>query len=292
MAEYYSVIARAVSALSINTTEAREILYQRAREALIASLTSQNPSIPDADVDRERIALEESIRRVEDEALGQTSKTQAVNAAPSNSTNGNVVTNTTALAQEEAISPLSRDTHQTATSIDTAVRLKSRRLLMTFRKLDLVLFCFSFSLSISLATLVFATGISWFSKQAFNYSTIAVSAALIFCALDLLPRRRSKGSNAISLYLLLISSYVFALATWLLGVLITFHHWGRLGLALGLSLGMIGVVPLAIVASGLHSDWTMMVVTLLGVLVSYGARDLAYERTMEQRSPRPRLIQP
>ena len=65
MADYFPLISRAVEGLNPNTREVREQLYARAREALTRQLTSLDPPIPDADLWRERNALEETIRRVE-----------------------------------------------------------------------------------------------------------------------------------------------------------------------------------------------------------------------------------
>lgn len=68
MADYYPLIARAVAGLEKNTGDARRALYERARTALVAQLRSVNPPLSENDVTRERLALEESIRKVEAEA--------------------------------------------------------------------------------------------------------------------------------------------------------------------------------------------------------------------------------
>ena len=68
MADYYPLIARAVAGLEKNTGDARRALYERARNALVAQLRSVNPPLSENDVTRERLALEESIRKVEAEA--------------------------------------------------------------------------------------------------------------------------------------------------------------------------------------------------------------------------------
>lgn len=65
MADYFPLISRAVAGLVPNSREAREAIYARAREALTRQLTNLDPPIPDADLWRERNALEETIRRVE-----------------------------------------------------------------------------------------------------------------------------------------------------------------------------------------------------------------------------------
>jgi hypothetical protein len=68
MADYYPLIARAVAGLEKNSGDARRALYERARTALVAQLRGVTPSLSENDVTRERLALEESIRKVEAEA--------------------------------------------------------------------------------------------------------------------------------------------------------------------------------------------------------------------------------
>jgi hypothetical protein len=65
MADYYLPISRAVSALDRNNAENRRVLYERARLALVARLRGIVPILGESDVTRERLTLEEAIRRVE-----------------------------------------------------------------------------------------------------------------------------------------------------------------------------------------------------------------------------------
>ena len=71
MADYYPLIARAVAGLEKNTGDARRALYERARTALVAQLRSVTPALSESDVTRERLALEESVRKVEAESARQ-----------------------------------------------------------------------------------------------------------------------------------------------------------------------------------------------------------------------------
>jgi hypothetical protein len=71
MADYYPLIARAVAGLQKNTGDARRTLYERAREALVAQLRGVTPALDESDVTRERLALEEAIRKVEGESARQ-----------------------------------------------------------------------------------------------------------------------------------------------------------------------------------------------------------------------------
>ena len=77
MADYQPLISRAIAGLEQNTGENRRMLYERARAALVAQLRSVDPPLEEADVTRERLALEEAIRKAEAEAA-----TKAPPAAP------------------------------------------------------------------------------------------------------------------------------------------------------------------------------------------------------------------
>jgi hypothetical protein len=68
MADYYPLIARAVAGLDQTATgEQRRALYERARSALIAQLRGVQPPLSESDITRERLTLEEAIRKVEQE---------------------------------------------------------------------------------------------------------------------------------------------------------------------------------------------------------------------------------
>jgi len=68
MADYYPLIFRAVDGLEHNTGENRRALYERARAALLNQLRGVEPPLEEADITRERLALEDAIRKVEVEA--------------------------------------------------------------------------------------------------------------------------------------------------------------------------------------------------------------------------------
>lgn len=69
MADYYSVLARAVLSLETGDTAAREELYERARSIIIAELRKQNPKISALAITREQAALEAAIAKLETELL-------------------------------------------------------------------------------------------------------------------------------------------------------------------------------------------------------------------------------
>src|SRR5579871_2741850 len=71
MADYYPLIAKAVAGLDKSTGETRRALYDRARTALLAQLRGVEPALSEPEITRERLALEEAIRKVEGEVAFQ-----------------------------------------------------------------------------------------------------------------------------------------------------------------------------------------------------------------------------
>src|SRR3954462_10370156 len=69
MADYHPLVAKAIAGLERNPGEGRRALYERARSALVAQLRGMSdPPLTEAEITRERLALEEAIRKVEAEA--------------------------------------------------------------------------------------------------------------------------------------------------------------------------------------------------------------------------------
>ena len=69
MADYYPLIARAIAGLDASAPgEQRRALYERARTALIAQLRSVEPPLSESEITRERLSLEEAVRKIESEA--------------------------------------------------------------------------------------------------------------------------------------------------------------------------------------------------------------------------------
>src|SRR6202161_1592938 len=67
MTDYHPLIARAVEGLQKSTGEARRALYERARTALVTQLRSVDPPLSETEINKERLALEDAIRKVEGE---------------------------------------------------------------------------------------------------------------------------------------------------------------------------------------------------------------------------------
>lgn len=65
MADFYPILARAIAGQQDKSPEARRAVYDRARTALVAQLRSLDPPLGEAEIMRERLALDEAVSRVE-----------------------------------------------------------------------------------------------------------------------------------------------------------------------------------------------------------------------------------
>ncbi len=81
MTDYHPLIARAVEELDKSTGEARRTLYERARTALVTQLRAVEPALSESEITKERLALEDAIRKVEAEAARK-SRAEPRPAAP------------------------------------------------------------------------------------------------------------------------------------------------------------------------------------------------------------------
>ncbi len=82
MADYYPILARAVSSLPNNNAQARRELYDRARAIVVEQLRRRDPGEVTGDTSRERMALEAAIRRVEAESRAAQSRPEPAVAQP------------------------------------------------------------------------------------------------------------------------------------------------------------------------------------------------------------------
>ena len=84
MADYHSVIDKAVSALDLNTEKARRRLYERARAALRSEMHSAYPPFHRSDIAAAEMSLEMAIEAVEAEAVRRQNANLATPASSPN----------------------------------------------------------------------------------------------------------------------------------------------------------------------------------------------------------------
>jgi len=125
-----------------------------------------------------------------------------------------------------------------------------------------------------LVSVAMIKGAVWIGEHALqwliNFSWI-VFAINLFILLPLGLFRKTGIVGGMGMY---ISSYVFGLTLWFLGLLLTYFTWGFFGIFIGLVLGGVGVVPVAMLAMLLNGEFFTLVVLIMLTILTFGARAL------------------
>jgi TPR repeat protein len=119
---------------------------------------------------------------------------------------------------------------------------------------------------------LYLMGVLWVSKNILDYLNIAAIIAFAVCILILIPCALFREARKVSAYGFYISSVIFGVSTWILGFLVTFEHWGGTGVFLGVIMGVVGIVPIGMLASALLAHWPQVGDLALGLVLTYGAR--------------------
>src|SRR5260221_1752614 len=97
----------------------------------------------------------------------------------------------------------------------------------------------------------------------------------VVCIVLLLPLAPFRKTRIVSAYGLYVASFVFGVCVWMYGFVVTYEIWGGGGVLIGLMLGIVGIVPLGIIAASWHSEWVIVAELVYGLILTYGARALA-----------------
>ncbi len=98
----------------------------------------------------------------------------------------------------------------------------------------------------------------------FSWIVFAINL-FILLPLGLFKKTRVVGGIGMS-----ISSYVFGLTLWFLGLLLTYFTWGFVGIFIGLILGGVGVIPVAMLASIVNGDFLTLLVLVILTALTFG----------------------
>lgn len=118
-------------------------------------------------------------------------------------------------------------------------------------------------------------GLTWLVNNTFYYVILAAEISFFICAIVFLPIAIVPRARVVSAWGLLVGSFVFGLVTWMTGFVFVQHYWGDYGLAAGLLLGLVGVVPLGVLASLVNGDWFGAGCVLMGLVLTFGSRVVA-----------------
>lgn len=76
-----------------------------------------------------------------------------------------------------------------------------------------------------------------------------------------------------------ISSYIFGLTGWFMGLILTWMLWGSIAVVIGLFVMGIGVVPIAMLATIFNGMWAELGLLVLAVILTFGLRMLGLTLT-------------
>jgi hypothetical protein len=260
--DYYGLIAGAVS----KHTGDRRAFFEHVRTIFAEKLQHHDPLLSEAEMARERQAFEAAICRVEHEL--SSIQTQAPEGRTNLQPPVNPATN----------DPIDRpQPEQSSELIAHAKEELGPRVTVKgiFISQGPILLGITFIAGMIFLALIYVRGLAWVSENVIEYLVPSAVIAVEFCLFILLPLAIIRTTRFISAFGFFGAAYLFGLTTWILGFLATLRYWGLGGVFIGLFLGIIGVVPLGIVASAFHSDWSAAVILIIGLLVTYGARAVA-----------------
>lgn len=129
-------------------------------------------------------------------------------------------------------------------------------------------------------------GTAFIGEKLLPYLMTASLLTLVLCVVIFLPLSLFRVTRIVALWGFFIASYIFGLGVWMYGFLVTYELWGGIGIFIGLFLGVVGVVPLGIIAAALHGIWYYVGELVFGLVLTYGARAFALflMKTLEPRT--------
>lgn len=134
------------------------------------------------------------------------------------------------------------------------------------------------------------TGVAYVSGIVMPWLDMASSWLLLFALLVLLPASFIRPTRVGAAIGFLLASFGFGLCAWVAGFLITYTHWGLIGVFIGLVIAGIGIVPVGFLAAMFHGDWHLVWVLFQYVALAIGCRIMMHvtaakaDRDQEERN--------
>lgn len=118
-------------------------------------------------------------------------------------------------------------------------------------------------------------GMAWVYGHVLEYLITFNNIVTLVCIVVLLPLAPFRKTRIVPAYGLYVASFVFGVCVWVYGFVVTYEIWGGVGVLIGLMLGIVGIVPLGIIAALWHSEWVIAAELIYGLVLTYGARAIA-----------------
>ncbi|MHB8528355.1 MAG: hypothetical protein ACYC8V_02445 [Caulobacteraceae bacterium] len=124
-------------------------------------------------------------------------------------------------------------------------------------------------------SVLFFRGSVWVAPRVFPFILLMAVVTLGFCVLVLAPCAMFRKTRSFSATGLLLASFIFGGTTWLFAFMVVYSLWRLVGLIAGLVLGVIGVVPLALIAALTKGLWLPPTLISVGLVVTFAVHALA-----------------
>lgn len=139
---------------------------------------------------------------------------------------------------------------------------------------------------------LFLHGMVWASDKALPWLIGAGQASFAICAFVFLPLCIFGKTRPWAGFGFFMASYILGAELFAYCCVVAFAIWGYVGLILGVMLGGIGVIPIALLAAAFaairhRTEWGLFGDILLGIFLTFGTRLLGIH--LSTSSPRQRL---
>jgi len=135
--------------------------------------------------------------------------------------------------------------------------------------------------------IMFVKGSVWMGEHVMQSLVNTASLVLVVDLIILLPLAIFSRLRPWIGLVLYISSYLFGLVTWFLGLLLTYTLWGLAATVVGLVLAGVGVVAMGILATLFKGMWPELMWLIIYLAVTFGIRAIGIRLTLVPNPFRP-----
>src|SRR5882724_1197892 len=142
----------------------------------------------------------------------------------------------------------------------------------TIKRIGYAVMGFGILVGLIVITVLLLQGGIWLSAKLYPWLVALNGLTLAVLVLVLLPNAVFSSVPKFAGGGMFIASYIFGATLWVWSLLLTYTLWGGVGLAIGLFMAGVGVVPLAMLATLFSGLWPILGQLVLGLILTVGGR--------------------
>jgi len=131
-------------------------------------------------------------------------------------------------------------------------------------------------LGIVFLTIFFIKGGVWLGVKVLPWLSVIMWLVLALDILIIVPLGIFKKTRGVSAIGLVVSSWVYGLTLWFWALLLTYSIWGAVAVFIGLFIVGVGVVPIAMLATAIEGQWSILGQLIFLLFLTFGSRALGY----------------